>query len=221
MLVPGFRTAGAFWPMPVRWGVTPLMGPPMAAAFGFFPFPVSLPQKIRDEATGESFSPDGTLLSFETNAGKNGDREIWVMRPDGQQSRKVFEVGENDSIGGLTWSPDGRRVIYVRQDGPDSANTYFESGDLKGGPVTKILSPFDTKLVSNSIWLPDGRLIYRLDEPGFKVKTCNLWQINMNPQLTAFVGKATAHYQRCRTLRESGGRDVGQQTARGPRMETS
>ena len=148
------------------------------------------PQKIRDEATGESFSPDGTLLSFETNAGKYGDREIWVMRPDGQQSRKVFEVGENDSIVDLTWSPDGRRVIYVRQDGPDSANTYFESGDLQGGPVTKVLLPFDTKLVSNSIWLPDGRLVYRQDEPGFRVKTCNLWQINMNPQMTAFVGKA-------------------------------
>jgi Tol biopolymer transport system component len=39
------------------------------------------------------------------------------------------------------------------------------------------------------IWLPDGRLILRLDEPGFKVKTCNLWQINMNPRLTEFIGK--------------------------------
>jgi eukaryotic-like serine/threonine-protein kinase len=148
------------------------------------------PHKIRDDAMGESFSPDGALLSFETNTGKNGDREIWVMRPDGQQARKVFDVGENDSIGGLTWSPDGKRVIYVRQDGPDNANFYFESGDLQGGPVTKVLPPFDSKLVANLIWLPDGRMIYRLDEPGFKVKTCNLWQINMNPQLTEFVGKA-------------------------------
>jgi serine/threonine protein kinase/Tol biopolymer transport system component len=147
------------------------------------------PRKIRDEATGESFSPDGSILSFETNSGKYGDREIWVMRPDGKQAQKVFEVGENDSISDLNWSPDGQRVIYVRQDGPDSANTYFESGDLRGGPVTKVLLPFDTKLVTNSIWLPDGRLVYRQDEPGFRVKTCNLWQVNMNPEMTAFVGK--------------------------------
>jgi eukaryotic-like serine/threonine-protein kinase len=147
------------------------------------------PHKIRDDAMGESFSPDGALLSFETNTGKNGDREIWVMRPDGQQARRVFDVGENDSIGGLTWSSDGQRVIFFRQDGSDTANTYFESGDLKGGPLAKILPPFDMKMVNTFIWLRDGRLIYRQDEPGFKVKTCNLWQTNMNPQLTEFIGK--------------------------------
>jgi len=147
------------------------------------------PRKIRDDATGESFSPDGSLLSFETNVGKYGDREIWVMRPDGQQARKVFEVDENSTIGGMTWSRDGQRVIYFRQDGPDVANSYLVSGDLQGGPPTKVPFPNDPKLINALIWLPDGRMIYRLDEPGFKVKTCNLWQINMDRQLTEFVGK--------------------------------
>jgi len=147
------------------------------------------PHKIRDEAKGESFSPDGSLLSFGTNVGKVGDREIWVMRPDGQEARKIFEAGENDTIGGLTWSPDGHRVIFVRQDGPDIANSYFLSGDLNGGPLTKILPPFDMKMVGDLNWMSDGRLMYRLDEPGFKVKTCNLWQISMDPRLIQFIGK--------------------------------
>ncbi len=147
------------------------------------------PQKIRDEATGESFSPDGSLLSFETNLGKYGEREIWVMRPDGQQARKVFEVDDTGTIGGLTWSRDGMRVIYVRQDGPDIANIYFVSGDLNGGPLTKIVPPVDPKLMNAQIWLPDGRMVYRLDEPGFRVKTCNLWQISMDRRLTQFTGK--------------------------------
>ena len=147
------------------------------------------PRKIHDEGTSESFSPDGSLLSLETNTGKYGDHEIWVMRPDGQQARKVFDVDENSTIGGLTWSPDGQRVIFVRQDGPDSANTYFESGDLNGGPLTKVIPPFDTKMVGFFNWFPDGQFIYRLDEPGFKVKTCNLWQVKMNGRLTEFIGK--------------------------------
>jgi serine/threonine protein kinase/dipeptidyl aminopeptidase/acylaminoacyl peptidase len=148
------------------------------------------PHKIRDEASGESFSPDGSLLSFETNLGKYGDREIWVMRPDGQDARKVFEVDENDTIGGLTWSPDGQRVIYGRQDGPDIESSYLVSGDLKGGPGTKVLFPDDPKLINALIWLPDGRLIYRLDEPGFRVKTCNLWQIKMDSRLSGYIGNA-------------------------------
>jgi len=147
------------------------------------------PHKIRDEASGEGFSPDGSLLTFETNLGKYGDREIWVMRTDAEEARKVFEVDENSSIGGLGWSQDGQRVIYFRQDGPDQANAYFVSGDLNGGPLTKIHPPFDLTKVNAWTWLPDNRLIYRVDEPGFKVMTCNLWQIRLNSQLTEFVGE--------------------------------
>ena len=147
------------------------------------------PHKIRDEAVLDSISPDGSLISFETNKGRIGDREIWVMRPDGERARKVFDVDEDGWIGALTWSSDGQRIIYFRQDGPNSANTYFVSGDLKGGPLTKIVPPFDPTRMGAFIWLPDGRLIFRLDEPGFKVMTCNLWQIRMNPQLTEFIGK--------------------------------
>ena len=111
-----------------------------------------------------------------------GDREIWVMRPDGEQARKVFDIDENGSIGGAhmvaRWTtgylPSGRMGLAV-------PTRYFVSGDLKGGPLTKILPPFDPKRVSDFIWLPDGRMIYSLGEPGFKGKTCNLWQISMDP----------------------------------------
>jgi serine/threonine protein kinase len=147
------------------------------------------PQKLRDEAYLDSISPDGSLISFETNTGRINDREIWVMRPDGKQARKVFDVDENSTIYGLGWSQDGQRVVFERQDGPSIANTYFVSGDLKGGPLNKILPPFDPARMGAFIWLPDGRLILRLDEPGFKVKTCNLWQTNMDPRFTEFIGK--------------------------------
>jgi serine/threonine protein kinase len=148
------------------------------------------PHKLRDEAYLDSISPDGSLISFETNKGTVGDREIWVMRPDGGQARKVFDVDENSAIYGLGWSKDGQRVVFVRQDGPATANTYFVSGDLTGGPLTKILPPFDPARMSGFIWLPDGRLILRLDEPDSKSLTCNFWQIRINPRLTEFIGNA-------------------------------
>jgi eukaryotic-like serine/threonine-protein kinase len=146
------------------------------------------PRKIRDQANLNSISPDGSLISFGTNAGRIGDREIWVMRPDGDQARKVFDVDENGLVDALTWSQDGQRIIYIRQEGRDK-DFYFASGDLTGGAFTKIVPPADPKRMGNFIWLPDNRLLYRLDEPGFKSLTCNLWQIHMNPQLTEFIGK--------------------------------
>jgi serine/threonine protein kinase len=145
------------------------------------------PHKLRDEAAGGSVSPDGSLVGFETNPGRLGDREIWIMKPDGQQPRKVFDIDENGSISGLTWSPDGQRVIYVREDGTHD-NIVFVSGDLQGGPRTTIRPPSDPKRIGALSLLPDGRMIYSMDEPGF-MYACNLWQIRMDPRLTEFIGK--------------------------------
>jgi len=147
------------------------------------------PHKIRDEASLDSISPDGSLISFETHKGKFLDREIWVMGPEGEHARKVFEVDENSMVFGVGWSQDGQRVVFQRQDGPNPADSYFMSGDINGGPLTKIVAPFAPERMNAALWLPDNRLIYRLDEPGFKVMTCNLFQIRMNPQLTEFIGK--------------------------------
>ena len=150
------------------------------------------PRKLRDEAVARSVSPDGSLVSFETKPGTLGDREIWVMRPDGEQARKVFDADENVAVGGLTWSQDGKRVIFFRADSLE--NFVFESSNLNGGPLTTILPPADPKrMYSLSFnWMPDGRMIYRLDEPegpDRKMITCNLWQISMDRGLTKYIGE--------------------------------
>jgi eukaryotic-like serine/threonine-protein kinase len=148
-----------------------------------------LPRKLREEARVDSVSPDGSLVAFETNAGSVGDREIWVMNPDGEQARKVFEGDENSALDGLGWSADGQRVIYFRQDGPDQASSYFVSGDLKGGPTAKVIPPYDMKSSNAAILLLDGRQIFRLDPPGSRTVSCNLFQIRLDKRLTKFIGK--------------------------------
>jgi eukaryotic-like serine/threonine-protein kinase len=147
------------------------------------------PQKLRDQAYPYSISPDGSLISFGANNGGLGDREIWVMRPDGGQARKIFENKDNLGLGGLQWSPDGQRVIYA-MDLKDGTQT-FMGGDLKGGPVTTIRSPFDVRSEAEHLWLSDGRMIYTTWDPpaGFNSATCNLWQIRLDPRTFEFVGK--------------------------------
>jgi serine/threonine protein kinase len=141
------------------------------------------PKKLRDTAYAYSVSPDGSLISFGTNKGRIGDREIWLMGPTGEQARKIYEAdGEDSLIGGLNWSPDGQRATYVRTEGsnvPTEINTFL-SVDLKGGPPTTLPLPSEGKITGDSAWLPDGRLIYSVIEPQPVGRTCNYWEVRLD-----------------------------------------
>jgi len=136
------------------------------------------PRKLRDDALGFSVSPDGSSISFGTNKGKFGDREIWLMGPGGDQARKLFDTDEESAIGGLNWSSDGKRVLY---DKTDQSGDSLLSRDLKGGPPTPILGPSEMKQVNDFIWLADGRLLYSVAEPGsFNGSACNFWEMQLD-----------------------------------------
>jgi len=138
------------------------------------------PRKLRDNAVAYSISPDGSSIAFGTNMGKRGPREIWLMDADGQHARKLYEADEDGAVFGLTWSPDHKRVIYIRND--KSGDTLL-SRDLKGGPPTILspLSPSEAKEVHDFSWLPDGRVIYAKEEPGaIGTTTCNFWIMRLD-----------------------------------------
>jgi serine/threonine protein kinase/Tol biopolymer transport system component len=128
------------------------------------------PHKLRDNAFAYSVSPDGSLISFGANWGSKGDREIWLMGPTGEQVRKLYDTDEDSSITGAVWSPDGKLTAYTRI---DDAGSSLVVRDLKGGSPTTLSSP-ETALV-DYLWLPDGRMVYSLNEPDTNGFTCNFW----------------------------------------------
>ena len=134
------------------------------------------PRELRDDAIGYSVSPDGSSISFGTNNGKFGDREIWSIAPNGEQARKLFDTDKDSSIAGLQWSADGRRVIYT-EIGP-SGKTLL-SRDLKDGPPNIVLAPPEMKQVKDFFWLADGRLLYSVAEPEF-FGPCNFWEMPLD-----------------------------------------
>jgi Tol biopolymer transport system component len=78
----------------------------------------------------------------------------------------------------VKWSPDGRRLAYVRSIEKEGI---LESRDLKGGPATTILSLPEANGIHDYLWSPDGRIIYGRDEPGSEGKSCNYWEVRVDP----------------------------------------
>jgi len=150
------------------------------------------PHKLRDDGRAWSVSPDGSLVAFTENPGKLssyytiswyngfGHREIWLMGPNGEQARKLCETDESSAFWRVQWAPDGQRVAYLKFHGtPEKFEVAIESRDLKGGSPTTMLSGAG---VEDFRWLPDGRIIYSLDEPDPNAWMCNFWGMRIDTQ---------------------------------------
>jgi eukaryotic-like serine/threonine-protein kinase len=153
------------------------------------------PRKLREHAIAWGVSRDGALIAFGTNNSRLGEREIWVMDSEGNRARKLFDTEENSALVGFYWSADGQRGLYFRTDAPGDT---LISRDLQGGPPVALLTPAETKQIRGDIsWLPDGRLIYQVSEPGSGSAsfasfqdTCNFWTLQLDVHTGKPIGKA-------------------------------
>jgi DNA-binding winged helix-turn-helix (wHTH) protein/Tol biopolymer transport system component len=136
-------------------------------------------RKLRDDALAWALSRDGQWVAFGVNLGSLYYRELWLMRPDGSDAHKVFDAGQDTSFGGVEFSPDGRRLAYVKvRQLREVGEETFESRPLDGGSPTTLLMvkyPQDTEDWS---WSPDGRIIYSLVD--YAENSCNLWQLKVD-----------------------------------------
>ncbi len=149
---------------PSVW-LVPVMGGPM--------------RKIRDDAYAWALSRDGHWVTFGANLGNLYYRELWIIRPDGTDAHKVFDADKDSSFGGAEFSPDGRRLAYVKlRQLPEAVEMTLESRSIEGGaPTTALVSKYPYE-VEDWSWSPDGRMIYSLID--HVENTCNFWQVRLD-----------------------------------------
>jgi len=139
------------------------------------------PRKLRDEAEAFSVSPDGSWIAFGTDPAEQGDREIWLMDPRGQQARKLLSTDSDTFICCLQWSRNQQRVIYLKGDKSPVTPEIFGgpgtilSGDLSGASTTTVLPIPNIGDLLGFLWLPDGRLIYSLRD--YEHRSGSLWEM--------------------------------------------
>ena len=136
------------------------------------------PTKLRDHAVAWSVSPDGSLVSFGTNKGKLGERELWLMGPDGEQARKFQETDETHALCCLIWSADRKQYLYIST---NSSGDTVLSRNANGGPPVNLFQPSELAKIHDLVWLHDGRLVYSLAEPWNTVsEVCNYWTMRID-----------------------------------------
>ena len=97
-----------------------------------------------------SWSPGGRRLAFTSD--RDGDADIYIVRPDGTGVRKVTRNLVDDS--NPSWAPDGRRIVFDRTDYEHDRRTIVVV-DLVTGAETE-LAHSDDDFVSEPAWQPAG-----------------------------------------------------------------
>jgi Tol biopolymer transport system component/DNA-binding winged helix-turn-helix (wHTH) protein len=149
------------------------------------------PRQLSDEGWSASVSPDGRQIVFLKGPefGEMG-QEIWLMRADGADQRKLLSF-PGGGFASPVWSPDGRWIAYLKfKSGPNDSEVGIELFNLEQGTKVVVLS--DPHLeVWGFIWLPDGRLVYAMDEPSPSQNSSNFWAASIDLSTGRFVGTPT------------------------------
>jgi dipeptidyl aminopeptidase/acylaminoacyl peptidase len=126
------------------------------------------PVRLADRADDPAWSPDGTKIAFVSRLreGDDGDA-LHVMNADGSEVRVIVPPESQplqpnidvDYMTHPTWSPDGRRIAFMKYSDPESYNLFVVNSDGSGLVRLETQSdryygaPFDPA------WSPDGTMI--------------------------------------------------------------
>jgi eukaryotic-like serine/threonine-protein kinase len=143
-------------------------------------------RKLREGATGGSFSPDGSQIAFLGDYDSFKAHGIWLSSADGNEQRRILAAQPGEVFNQVAWAPDGQRLAYSKVLAGSGFVSAIESVSLKGGPPTRVVS---SPKLQGFCWLPDGRIVYSLRQYAQLGADSDLWEVRTVTQ----TGEPTGH----------------------------
>ena len=180
----GFKARPRCWrPDGTHLLVTAVEGPQAPESIWEISVIGGAPRKLVAPGSFPAVSPDGVSLAYLTAATQFKEvslsKEIWLVRSDGEQPRKLLGEGD-DTFGPPAWSPDGTHLAYMRGrfvSGMPYIRRQLEIVDISNGTITVLVQ--SAGLGENVAWAHDGRLIYSLAESVPNQNDANLWAVRV------------------------------------------
>ena len=124
-------------------------------------------RQLTEFGSNPAWSPDGSLIAFHSRGsadleatggfGALPPSTLWLIPAQGGDAKQITPMGKPPGGHGVpSWSPDGKRIVFVATDGSSNAdvwNVSAEGTDLK--QVTR-----QRAWIYNPIYSPDGEHIY-------------------------------------------------------------
>ena len=133
------------------------------------------PRKLRDDAGRAAVSPDSADIAYVRS---RTESEIWIMDGSGGNPRKLLQAAPGDRFLQVQWSPDGKRVAYMKSHNEgEGSEIAIETVPREGGGTRKILS---MPGLGSFCWAADGHIIYSSEEPPPNDQGMNLWEVQVS-----------------------------------------
>jgi dipeptidyl aminopeptidase/acylaminoacyl peptidase len=114
--------------------------------------------------TGATFSQDGTLVGWSSNARNGRDMDLWVMNPRDPASKRLVAERQGGGWGFVDFFPDGRSALVAERRSIQDSSLWRL--DLATGALTPITRERGPVSWGEAKVAPDGRILVTTDRLG-------------------------------------------------------
>src|SRR5262245_29067868 len=131
-----------------------------------------------DDSVQGTFSPDGSRIAFWK------DEKYWVMGANAEAPHSVMNLERRYEFRGPKWSPDGHRIVYLRNTF-GTTESVIEARAVSDGVTTVLVAAMG---LLDFWWTPDSRLIYS-QAAASEEATYDLWELRIDSKSLRPIGE--------------------------------